>query len=217
MQDLQSENIKMRSLNEILRGKNRDQELEAQQIKAQLAQIQDQQAKREEELTQQLVEKEGELILAREPKASEEVKQDVAMTVEEKPDPNYKTLLACHDQQVSTMHDQIASLQSLVTDLLAHFKIYSSFDPSKGFEDSKVQALSQQLQAMIEATQGSDNVAKAEHEKLKEHYNKMREVAKTQKDMIIKMQASAKNLREKYQKLEAEHQAQVATTTQDNN
>ena len=66
---------------------------------------------------------------------------------EEKPQQDhsdYKTLLAAHTHQVSTMHEQQFQLQSLVTDLLSHFKIYSNTKEIV-FEDSKISNISEQL------------------------------------------------------------------------
>ena len=60
--------------------------------------------------------------------------------VESKPD-DYKTLLVIHEQQVSSMNNQIFELQSLVADLLAHFKIYSN-SKDLTFTDEKLVSIS---------------------------------------------------------------------------
>ena len=48
---------------------------------------------------------------------------------------------------------------------------------------------------------------KVEFDKLKDHYNKVREAANKQKDVIGKLQVTARTFRDRCVKLEAEQQA----------
>jgi hypothetical protein len=110
MQDLQSENIRMRSEKEVLKAKAIDLEGEllaktklTDEIKAGLE-------ARIEEMTKCLVDKDGVIESMKVPQVPELAKQDVEMQPLQVEDTNYKTLLEVHDHQVQTMNETIYQL-----------------------------------------------------------------------------------------------------------
>jgi CHAT domain-containing protein len=137
----------MRSSNELHRCKLKDQDCEIVSIKQQLTELTALLVSKQEHYGKIITEKHQQIEEMKTKPAEEHNHQkteDVVMS-EEKPQQDhsdYKTLLATHDHQVSTMHEQIHQLQSLVTDLLSHFKIFSGIKEIV-FEDSKISDISE--------------------------------------------------------------------------